>query len=112
LLLVPEKKESRAFISQERDRYRVHVLLYDFPSRKSLWAFMGYYRWVLFQVFWVSWSAFWTGFSLGTGHTFSFWLNLVLTPALVLITAATLHRTVVTMNQQMLRNLKPPPWFH
>jgi hypothetical protein len=103
-----EKQEARI----ERERYWAHVLLYDHPSRKSFWAFLG---------FW------WTGFSLGLGHTFSFWLNGCITPLILLVTLFVWHTRTVSLGKTHLRNLQdigrwmrrngidqddPPFWLH
>ena len=122
-----DQREQRALDKYERDRYRVHVLLYDFPGKRSFRAFLGYFRWPIFQIFWVAWSSYWTGSAMANGNWFSFWLNGILTPFIVLVTLWTWHTKVVNMTQTMLRNLQeigqwmrrngfdqddPPSWFH
>jgi hypothetical protein len=118
-----EKQEARI----ERERYWAHVLLYDHPSRKSFWAFLGFYRLAIIQFGWVMWSCWWTGFSLGLGHTFSFWLNGCITPLILLVTLFVWHTRTVSLGKTHLRNLQdigrwmrrngidqddPPFWLH
>jgi hypothetical protein len=122
-----ERRLEKAQIRVEKDRYRVHVILYDYPSRRSFVAFLGYFRWQIFQFVWVMWSVFWTGHALGAGHTFSFWLNGILTPFILMVTLFIWHQKVVAMGKTHLRNLQeigrwmrrngfdqdePPFWLH
>jgi hypothetical protein len=111
----------------ERDRYRVHQTIYDFPSKRSFWAFLTYSRWPIMQLGWLMWASWWAGFSLSQGHMFTFWLNLAFAPIILLITLLTWHRHVVWMSKTMLLNLQeigrwlrhngydkddPPSWLH
>jgi hypothetical protein len=111
----------------ERDRYRIHQTIYDFPSKGSFWAFVTFSRWPVIQLLWLMWASWWAGFALGGGHMFSFWLNLAFSPIILLITLLTWHRHFVVMTRMMLANLQeigrwlrrngydqddPPSWLH
>lgn len=125
--MASQRREEKLVERLERERYWVHVLLYDHPGKKSFRAFLGYYRWSIIQIGWVAWSSFWAGHALADGFTFTFWLNGLLTPFIVLITLFTWHTRVVVMSKINIHNLQeigrwmrrngfdqdePPSWLH